>query len=506
MAGISGGADSVCLLFVLKNLCEELGMELIAVHVNHGIRGEEAMEDQRFVENLCERLGVKIRICSGKVPELAKAEKLSEEEAGRIFRRQCFEKICKEEKADKIVLAHHRDDNAETFLFHLSRGSGLKGAGGMRPVNGSYVRPLLGVGRKEIESWLEEQHISWRTDSTNLEDEYTRNRIRHQILPTLETQVNAKASEHIGAWMEQMWSLQDYVEQEVTAHMEACVERVPDFPENVNGQNGKTPDGRTLSERYEIRKEIRLRKAPLYRLHPYLRQSLVRKVLAEQAGREKDLEAVHVQQLLELFERQSGRRIDLPYNLEAIRDYEGVKIRKKLWNKSIYSENTGLNKMEREGGKQKNQEATKSDGDKKKGNCILQIPGRTAFPGAKAEIICKIIEKNHGFSQEQLPQTPYTKWFDYDIMNCNLEIRFREPGDYLVVDDSGHRQKLKSFFINEKIPAEQRSGILLVAAGKEILWIPGYRRGDSYRVKEETKKILQIELRKTEDKQNGREN
>ena len=335
MAGISGGADSVCLLFVLKNLCEELGMELIAVHVNHGIRGEEAMEDQRFVENLCERLGVKIRICSGKVPELAKAEKLSEEEAGRIFRRQCFEKICKEEKADKIVLAHHRDDNAETFLFHLSRGSGLKGAGGMRPVNGSYVRPLLGVGRKEIESWLEVQHISWRTDSTNLEDEYTRNRIRHQILPTLETQVNAKASEHIGAWMEQMWSLQDYVEQEVTAHMEACVERVPDFPENVNGQNGKTPDGRTLSEKYEIREEIRLRKDPLYRLHPYLRQSLVRKVLAEQAGREKDLEAVHVQQLLELFERQSGRRIDLPYNLEAIRDYEGVKIRKKLWNKSI---------------------------------------------------------------------------------------------------------------------------------------------------------------------------
>ena len=141
----------------MENLCEELGMELIAVHVNHGIRGEEAMEDQRFVENLCERLGVKIRICSGKVPELAKAEKLSEEEAGRIFRRQCFEKICKEEKADKIVLAHHRDDNAETFLFHLSRGSGLKGAGGMRPVNGSYVRPLLGVGRKEIESWLEEQ-------------------------------------------------------------------------------------------------------------------------------------------------------------------------------------------------------------------------------------------------------------------------------------------------------------------------------------------------------------
>ena len=192
VAGISGGADSVCLLFVLKNLCEELGMELIAVHVNHGIRGEEAMEDQRFVENLCERLDVKIRICSGKVPELAKAEKLSEEEAGR----------------------------------------------------------------------------------------------------------------------------------------------------------------------------------------------------------EKDLEAVHVQQLLELFERQSGRRIDLPYNLEAIRDYEGVKIRKKLWNKSIYSENTGLKKMEREGGKQKNQEATKSDGDKKKGNCILQIPGRTAFPGAKAEIICKIIEKN----------------------------------------------------------------------------------------------------------------
>ncbi len=163
----------------------------------------------------------------------------------------------------------------------------------------------------------------------------------------------------------------------------------------------------TLSEKYEIRKEIRLRKAPLYRLHPYLRQSLVRKVLAEQAGREKDLEVqIHVQQLLELLENaRSGRRIDLPYNLEAIRDYEGVKIRKKLWNKSIYSENTGLKKMEWEGGKQKNQEATKSVG-RKKGNCILQIPGRTAFPGAKAEIICKIIEKNHGFSRNNCPKPP----------------------------------------------------------------------------------------------------
>ena len=452
VAGISGGADSVCLLFVLKKLCEERKMELIAVHVNHGIRGEEAMEDQKFVEELCKGLGVQIRICSGNVPELARREKLSEEEAGRLFRRQCFEKICAEEQADKIVLAHHRDDNAETFLFHISRGSGLKGAGGMRPVNGSYIRPLLNVGRKEIETWLEEQHIPWRTDSTNLEDAYTRNRIRHQILPALETQVHAKASEHIGNWMEQMWSLQDYVEKEVEAHRAECVERL---------ETGT----------------IHLRKEPLYRLHPYLRQALVRKVLEEQAGQEKDLEAVHVQKILELLERQSGRKLDLPYDLEAVRDYEGVKIRKKQWKRSV--ENWTR---------------------------ILQIPGRTAFPGAKAEIICKIIEKNHGFSPEQLPQTPYTKWFDYDIMNCNLEIRFREPGDYLVVDDSGHRQKLKSFFINEKIPAEQRSGILLVAAGKEILWIPGYRRGDSYRVKEETKKILQIELRKTEDKQNGREN
>ena len=161
IVGVSGGADSVCLLFVLLELQKSIGFQLAAVHVNHGLRGEEATRDENFVKKLCEEKGVPFVSYFENVELLAKKWKQSTEEAGRNFRRDCFEKTLKEMGGTKIALAHHKNDNVETFLWNLCRGTGLKGMRGILPVSGVWIRPLLCLSRKEIETYLEQMGISY---------------------------------------------------------------------------------------------------------------------------------------------------------------------------------------------------------------------------------------------------------------------------------------------------------------------------------------------------------
>ena len=199
IVALSGGADSVCLLTVLKQLATPEFL-LRAVHVHHGIRGAEADRDKAFAQKLCESLSVPLCVAYCHVPAYAAEHGLSEEEAGRILRYQVLEKEAGKWEQElpagsrvKIALAHHRDDNAETILHHLLRGSGLTGLAGIRPVQGRRIRPLLCVGREEIRAYLEAGHISWCEDSTNQSPDYTRNRIRSQVLPLLKTAVNEQA-------------------------------------------------------------------------------------------------------------------------------------------------------------------------------------------------------------------------------------------------------------------------------------------------------------------------
>lgn len=150
LAGISGGPDSVCLLFVLHKLQRELNFELMAVHVNHGLRGEEADRDQDFVEKLCEERGIPLRCRFREVRGRAKKEKLTVEEAGRLCRYEVFRSEAKRYGCSRIAVGHHGDDQAETMLFHLFRGTGLRGLAGMEPERDGIIRPLLCVERREI--------------------------------------------------------------------------------------------------------------------------------------------------------------------------------------------------------------------------------------------------------------------------------------------------------------------------------------------------------------------
>ena len=173
--GLSGGADSVCLFLLLNNLAKELDLELFPVHINHNLRGAAAVEDQHFCEELCIKYGLSLIVVSVQVEKLAREQGWSLEEAGRNARYEAFAEIAAKFRCNKTAVAHHKDDQAETVLFQMFRGSRLKGISGMKEKNGSLVRPLLCVTREEIENYLKEKNQSFCIDHTNLEEEYTRN-------------------------------------------------------------------------------------------------------------------------------------------------------------------------------------------------------------------------------------------------------------------------------------------------------------------------------------------
>lgn len=419
IAGISGGADSICLLFMLLKLKEEIGFHIAAVHVHHGLRKETADRDEAYVRSVCTKEHVELFVYREDVKRYAKEHGLTKEEAGREVRRRCFLEVFQEQGGTHIATAHHKNDNAETVLWNLCRGTGLKGMGGISPKNGIWIRPLLCLERKEIESYLENGGISYCTDETNLEDVYTRNRIRNHVLPFLEKNINEKSVVHIAECAAKLSRLWEYVEAETAKYIEDC---------------RKKEDERivVIKERYE--------RAP-----DALRAEVMYGIICEAAGRQKDIEETHVKSLQELMKRQVGRRIDLPYGMEAVRCYEGIYIRRK-------------EKMEKAEEK----------------------------PLFHMRIFEKSVE-SATFSQKN-----YTKWFDYAIISNTVKIRHREPGDYIVINKEGGTQKLKQYFINARIPRELRDRIWLAADGNEIMWIVGYRQSQAYQITDHTKQILEI--------------
>ena len=459
VAGISGGADSVCLFFALLELQKEMDFTFYAVHINHGYRGEASDRDERFVRDLCEKYGVPLQVFSVDLESTAKKRKQSLEEAGREIRRELFEKEMQSRDACKIALAHHENDNAETFLWNLCRGCGLHGLGGIRPVNGVYIRPLLGMTRGEIETFLQKRQQPYCTDATNLETDYTRNKLRHLVLPVLEEQINRQTIRHMNTTMEELRELDDYVEMQVEAAYQACVEKEQD-------------------ENCLIRKE------PLLQYPELLQNKVIFRCLAETAATQKNLGRVHVEDVRALLEKQPGRSLDLPARVRAVREYEGVRLKKIRYEK----------------------EQSVKDRYTEQNAVCLAIPGTTVLPEQNLKVTCRILEKNPLSEGTDIPQKTYTKWFDYDIIKKCLHIRTRQSGDWITVDGAGHRQKLKSWFVNEKIPYKQREEIPLIAEGNQILWILGYRMGSAYRISSETRRILRIDVEKmksTEEKKNG---
>ena len=435
IVALSGGADSVCLLTVLK----QLDFALRAVHVHHGIRGAEADRDEAVVQALCESLSVPLYVAHCQVPAYAAEHGLSEEEAGRILRYQILEEeaeIWEREFSDgsrvKLALAHHRDDNAETILHHLLRGSGLTGLAGIRPVQGRRIRPLLCVGREEIRAFLEAGHISWWADSTSQSPDYTRNRIRSQVLPLLKTAVNEQAEEHILQAGQIIGQADAYLRQQAEEiWQEAGCGREEDLAAIPLTAFARQPE---ILKTYLIRHM-------LDQLHPGW----------------KDIGSRHFTAIAELAGKPVGSRLDLPGGLMARTGYETLEIVRKTEREVSVKTESG------------------ADGE---------IHGRQTVP----ELHMTVFSRQ---KDQEIPKNQYTKWFDYDKIKGTLSVRTRRTGDYLILP-SGGSKTIARYMIDEKIPKEKREQILLLAEGSHVLWVVGFRISEYYKIEEHTENILQV--------------
>ncbi len=456
LAAVSGGADSVCLLAVLHALAPELSFSLEAVHVEHGIRGEESLQDCAYVERLCGKLGVRLTVRHIHVPELARQSGRTEEEEARIQRYRIFEETAEQCGAQRVAVAHHLGDQAETVLWNLIRGSGLRGLRGILPVrplrdgqaaSPLVVRPLLETSREEIEQYLEACGLSYRTDRTNLDKTVTRNKIRHDILPDL-IKLNAQAPRHIAQAAEEAAEAEAYLERVTARAAEGCIHC--------------QADGQPVLLLARWQKE-----------EPFIRRRLLRECIRRASGNGslKDIGAVHVEALMGLACGGGEKSVRLPGGLTAVRSYGQIRF---------------LSGAEALSGAVLPAAGALYAQDARPGERWVEVP----FPGRQMVHYggyCFSLECGcAGESGICIPKKRFTKWIAYATIaqkeSQKLCFRTRRPGDVLVVRQDGSRKKLSDYLIDEKIPLSLRDRVVLLAIGSEVLWVAGMRISEKARV------------------------
>lgn len=300
VVGFSGGADSVFLLILLLELQKDISFELQCCHINHSLRGNEALRDEEFVRDFCMKRGIRLYRFRIDVNAFAQNQKISTEEAGRVLRYDRFNKIAKDE--GKIAVAHHKDDQVETILMNILRGSALSGLVGMKWRNNNVIRPLLGVSKLEILSFLEDNNIDYCTDSTNKENIYQRNRIRNLLIPELEKEYNPNFKESMIRMSKALSRDQDYLEELTQKKFDESFKREEDYY-------------------FILEKEWN-------DLHAAIKYRFVLKVIDVLLGARKNIGQVHLDGIVDLLDHEEGRK----YILE---DYIFTKDSHGIW---IYKE------------------------------------------------------------------------------------------------------------------------------------------------------------------------
>ena len=223
VVGISGGADSVCLIFLLTELKKIFNIKIYACHINHGIRGHEADKDEEYVKEICDNLKIELNTYHFEIKKEAARLGLTEEETGRKIRYECFNKTLLKYNANKIAVAHNKNDNAETILFNIMRGSGTVGLSGIAPIRENIIRPLIQTERKEIEDYLIKKNIKYKTDSTNKMDIYTRNKIRIHMIPWIEENINPNIISALSQSADIIRQENSYIDSQAQIAFKSCV-------------------------------------------------------------------------------------------------------------------------------------------------------------------------------------------------------------------------------------------------------------------------------------------
>jgi tRNA(Ile)-lysidine synthase len=420
LAGVSGGADSVCMAVVLR----ELGYEVVIGHVNHRLRGPASDEDEAFTATFAERLGLKYFsrrtiLSAGNI-----------EAAGRDARKQFFSELMAQHGFTKLAVAHTRNDRVETFLLNLFRGAGSAGLSSMLPVSGTTIRPLVETTREEVEAYLNEKNQTWRTDATNFDLEFARNRLRHTVIPKLATEFNPNLVETISRTIE-------IIEGE-DAWMRVIAE-------DWLARNG-TKDQDLLVINVDA-----LRIAPVALIRRALRSAL------RTAGSElQDVTFEQIEGIRALLDNgKSGKILEVPGGVEAAREFNSLVVRRKLSRAAEYEYR-------------------------------LKIPGSVLIPE-----LGKLFRAEFVGSESQ-ETAGHRVFVDADSIGPYVRIRNWKPGDYYrpVGLPAG---KLKKLFQRARIPRSHRRSWPVVVADSSIIWVASFPVSREFAPRGRSQKIVAIE-------------
>lgn len=433
---LSGGPDSVVLLHVLNTLREDYKLTLYVAHVNHGIRGSAADADEAYAVEFSKKLGIQSFVLREKVEEFAKTRGISSEMAGREIRYKFFEELKHKLKADKIAIAHNANDQAETVLMRIMRGTGMDGIEGIRPVRDNiYIRPLIDVSRAEIERYCEQNILNPRIDATNLETIYSRNKVRIELIPYIQKNFNPDI-------INTLIRLSDTVKKD-NEYLENLVEeKYKNYCEVI--ENKVIISKNAFSEPDAILSRI-IRKA----------YNMVAKDLI-------NFEKKHIYDIIKLQSRSSGKSIDLLQGINAYNNYGHIEIGYSL-----------------------------KENKDSKWRYKLPINSRVYIEEIKSYVETEVIsyKKDMIFSKSYL-----IRYFDYDKIKNDISIRNRENADSFIPFGMSGKKKLKDYFINEKIPKAERDNLPLICFDGNIAWVVGYRTSDIYKITEKTKNIIKIKI------------
>jgi len=434
VVGVSGGVDSVALVYVLKQISEELKINLVVAHFNHSLRGDESDGDEQFVCELARKMNLPFKCERGDVKCLVEKERMSIEMAARRLRHLFLARTAKEYGAKKIAVAHHSDDQIELFFLRLLRGSSSAGLSCMKPISPSpvdtdvcLIRPFLNLWRREIERYARDKYLNYREDSTNAATEYLRNRIRNELIPLLKMEYQPGIEKIILRQIEILEAESDYI----------------------------------LNQAQEW---LNTRSISFSDLHEAIQRKCIQIQLINN-GIEADFD------LVEKLRLKPNKPVTVNSEFEALLDNDGIvriiPLENKDYYRSLHSEN-------------RKQFALNS------GEGIINFE--------EMEIKWSVEPLQSGKSQLLEAKPKNVEYFDFDKIGKNITLRHWNEGDRFRPIGFADYVKLQDLFVNNKIPKEKRHSLLVAAAADgEIFWIEGFRISDKYKITDQTKTILKWE-------------
>ncbi len=441
LVAVSGGPDSIALLHLLHSIDSSFQLALHVFHLDHMMRGKSSAEDAVFVQDQAKALGIPVTSLSFDIPAYIRDKNMSLQEGARIIRYQLLNQVCDQLNFDKIATGHNADDQVETFLIRMIRGTGLSGLTGIPPVRGRIIRPLIGASRTEIEKYLADQELDHRSDESNLKMDYLRNRVRHRLIPLCSEENEGFRDNILNAIM-------------LLREDEAVLTRIADqwFQEAARYENGEI---------------LVLQRESLSKLDLAIQRRVLRKAVEIIKGDLKEIEFKHIESALSEMDERGSAQIDLPGRIVILNEYGNIIVALKEHAQGQFR----LPSTEIE----------------------IKVPGITTIPSLGVDMIAKLEDiQSVDIGRNARAERAY---LDLQRVELPLQVRTRVPGDRFIPLGMSKEKKLQDYFVDNKIAKRKRDRIPIVESQGRIVWIAGMTIDDRAKVTKDTEKVLVLEVR-----------